>query len=194
MTTSKDYTQLCVWEGTTVGEEKVKDLVPIGNRIIIASNGGLYEVVNRKLRAIQEDWYIERILTTTDPSLMYVVTDETDARFMLIVGSKDFINLNDNQLPKPPLQTALRPSYPNPFKSSTIIRYDLNRAGETNLAIYDPRGSLVRVLHEGYLEPGRYETAWDGKNASGQAAATGVYFMRLKTKDRMLSEKTLLLR
>jgi len=57
-------------------EEKVKDLVPIGNRIIIASNGGLYEVVNKKLKAIQEDWYIERILTSTDPSMMYVVTDE----------------------------------------------------------------------------------------------------------------------
>jgi serine phosphatase RsbU (regulator of sigma subunit) len=58
-------------------EEKVKDLVPIGNRIIIASNGGLYEIVNRKLKAIQEDWYIERIQTTSDPSLMYVVTNET---------------------------------------------------------------------------------------------------------------------
>jgi len=58
-------------------EEKVKDLVPIGNRIIIASNGGLYEVVNRQLKVIQEDWYIERISPSTDPSMMYVVTDET---------------------------------------------------------------------------------------------------------------------
>ena len=58
-------------------EEKVKDLVPIGNRIIIASNGGLYEVVNKQLKAIKEDWYIERIITSPDPSMMYVVTDET---------------------------------------------------------------------------------------------------------------------
>lgn len=58
-------------------EEKVKDLVPIGNRVIIASNGGLYEVVNKQLKVIQEDWYIERILTSPDPSRMYVVTDET---------------------------------------------------------------------------------------------------------------------
>jgi serine phosphatase RsbU (regulator of sigma subunit) len=58
-------------------EEKVKDLVPLGNRIIIASNGGLYEVVNKQLKVIQEDWYIERISPSTDPSMMYVVTDET---------------------------------------------------------------------------------------------------------------------
>jgi len=60
-----------------VFEEKVKDLVPFGNRIIIASNGGLYEVVNKQLKAIQEDWYIERISPSNDPSMMYVVTDET---------------------------------------------------------------------------------------------------------------------
>ncbi len=58
-------------------EEKVKDLVPIGNRIIIASNGGLYEVVNKQLKIIRKDWYIERIFPSPDPSMMYVVTDET---------------------------------------------------------------------------------------------------------------------
>ena len=58
-------------------EEKVKDLVPIGNRITIASNGGLYEVVNKQLKTIQKDWYIERIFPSPDPSKMYVVTDET---------------------------------------------------------------------------------------------------------------------
>jgi serine phosphatase RsbU (regulator of sigma subunit) len=58
-------------------EEKVKDLVPLGNRIIIASNGGLYEVVNKELKAIRKDWYIERIFPSPDPTLMYVVTDET---------------------------------------------------------------------------------------------------------------------
>jgi serine phosphatase RsbU (regulator of sigma subunit) len=58
-------------------EKKVKDLVPIGNRIIIASNGGLYEVVNKQLKTIMKDWYIERIFTSLDPSVMYVVTDET---------------------------------------------------------------------------------------------------------------------
>ncbi len=58
-------------------EEKVKDLVPLGNRIIIASNGGLYEVVNEQLKAIRKDWYIERILPSPDPDRMYVVTDET---------------------------------------------------------------------------------------------------------------------
>ncbi len=58
-------------------EEKVKDLVPLGRRIIIASNGGLYEVVNRRLQIIRPDWYIEHIFTSNDPNRMYVVTDET---------------------------------------------------------------------------------------------------------------------
>jgi serine phosphatase RsbU (regulator of sigma subunit) len=58
-------------------EQKVKDLVPIGKRIIIASNGGLYEVADRQLRTIRKDWYIERIFPSPDPSRMYVVTNET---------------------------------------------------------------------------------------------------------------------
>ncbi|MCK4852777.1 MAG: SpoIIE family protein phosphatase [Bacteroidales bacterium] len=58
-------------------EEKVKDLVPIGNRIIIASNEGLYEVVNKQLKTIRRGWYIEHIFPSPDPSRMYVITDET---------------------------------------------------------------------------------------------------------------------
>ena len=88
---SHDYTRLGRFE------EKVKDLVPIGNRIIIASNGGLYEVVNKQMKSIQEDWYIERIITSNDPSMMYVVTDETVYSMKLLnnawIIEKDFSHI-----------------------------------------------------------------------------------------------------
>jgi serine phosphatase RsbU (regulator of sigma subunit) len=58
-------------------EKKVKDLVPIGDRIIINSNGGLYEVVNKQLKTIRKGWYVVNIFPSNDPTMMYVITDET---------------------------------------------------------------------------------------------------------------------
>lgn len=58
-------------------DSRAKDMVPMEDRIIVATNAGLYEIVEKQLRAIRPDWYVEGIFPTTDPGRMYVLTDET---------------------------------------------------------------------------------------------------------------------
>ena len=94
----------------------------------------------------------------------------------------------------PPAQTILYPSYPNPFNPSTLIRYDVGQAGKMALCIYNANGSLVRILAEGYHEAGRYEVSWQGVDAAGRRVASGVYFARLQTADRVQTRKLVLLK
>jgi hypothetical protein len=118
---------------------------------------------------------------------------EAEARFVLIVGSKDFMDESKDELPEPPEKTALRQNYPNPFNPSTIVRYDLAHPCSVRLVIYDATGALVKVLYEGHRQAGRYEEAWDGKKKGGRSVATGIYFYRLETSGGFRQTRKMLL-
>ena len=83
---------------------------------------------------------------------------------------------------EPPLPAtfALYQNTPNPFNPSTRIRFDVPFAGAVvTLRIYDVSGRLVRTLVDGEQASGRKTVAWDGRNQTGEPAATGVYLYRL---------------
>ena len=77
--------------------------------------------------------------------------------------------------------SALRISsiQPNPFNSSTVIRFELPEAGRVSLSIYDITGRKVRELISGYQPAGVHAVAWDGCDNAGRAASSGVYLSRV---------------
>ena len=83
---------------------------------------------------------------------------------------------------------ALLPNYPNPFNPETWIPYQLAAASSVRIHIYDSMGQQVRTLNLGRQPAGAYLTRnraayWDGRNASGERVATGIYFYRLEAGD-----------
>jgi hypothetical protein len=77
-------------------------------------------------------------------------------------------------------RTALHPCYPNPFNPMTTISYDLRERVPVTLAIYDVTGRRVKTLVDREAaNAGRYEKVWDGRDETGRAVASGVYFYRL---------------
>ncbi len=79
-----------------------------------------------------------------------------------------------------PVASALLGNYPNPFNPVTHIRFALQQAGPVRLEVFNAAGQRVRTLVEGNLEVGTYEQIWDGRDAAGYNAASGVYFARLQ--------------
>ncbi|MFC1799698.1 CARDB domain-containing protein [Candidatus Eisenbacteria bacterium] len=78
-----------------------------------------------------------------------------------------------------PAKTRLYAASPNPFSSSTEIRFSLSKPGETNLKVFDVRGRLVKTLKNERMEPGKFVLTWRGSNDSGRQVAPGTYFYRL---------------
>ena len=93
-----------------------------------------------------------------------------------------------------PREFALDPNYPNPFNSSTTIRYRLEESGRVRLEIFDIQGQKVKTLADGDVGPGVYQVEWDGTDASGKPVATGVYLARLQKGTALLVHKMLLLK
>ncbi|MBK6765239.1 MAG: T9SS type A sorting domain-containing protein [bacterium] len=89
-----------------------------------------------------------------------------------------------------PLPTDLSlAAYPNPFNSSVTLRYDVPRAGNVELAVYDLQGRLVETLRDELAEAGSCELRW-----SPQDAASGVYLARLGTPVGLRTTKLLYIR
>jgi flagellar hook assembly protein FlgD len=62
------------------------------------------------------------------------------------------------------------------------------------IAVYDVSGAVVRVLADGMIESGRHTVSWDGRNAHGEAVASGVYFVRISAGSSWSSRKMVLVR
>jgi hypothetical protein len=86
---------------------------------------------------------------------------------------------------------VLEQNYPNPFKSSTTIRYTIAEAMKVRLVIYNLRGQPIRQLVHAAQRPGVYTVVWDGKDALGRDVSGGVYLYRLKAKNKSVIKKML---
>jgi serine protease len=92
---------------------------------------------------------------------------------------------------EPPLAQSfyVLESYPNPFNSSTLIKYAIPKAGKVTLAIYDLLGREVTTLVDENQTAGTHCYSWgDG------ARSSGVYFARLENELYSKTIKLILLR
>lgn len=88
----------------------------------------------------------------------------------------------------------LKPNYPNPFNPSTTIKYQLPKAVDVHLEIYNILGQRVKTLVNKKAEAGYYEVVWDGTNDFGQKVASGLYIYRIKAGDYVKSYKMILMK
>ena len=98
-----------------------------------------------------------------------------------------------------PQETILAQNFPNPFNPETWIPYQLNKATEVSVQIFDVSGRLVRALDLGWQPVGTYMTPssaayWDGRNAVGERVASGIYFYTLQTSDFAATRRMVILK
>lgn len=105
-------------------------------------------------------------------------------RFNPVTVSVDF----EEQVP---LEFRLNQNYPNPFNPKTTIRYQLPVVSQVQLKIYNLRGQEIKTLVDEFQAPGIKSVSWDGFDAQGKRAASGIYVYRLRAGQFSMS-KTML--
>jgi hypothetical protein len=88
-----------------------------------------------------------------------------------------------------PIEPYLSPNYPNPFNSSTTIRYTIPIAGPVTLDIYDILGRKVQTLIDIQQRAGEHQAVWEADNIS-----SGIYFYRIQAGDKVVSKPMILLK
>lgn len=88
-----------------------------------------------------------------------------------------------------PTTFALHGNFPNPFHTSTTIRYELPEAAYVELTVYDIQGRQRALLTQREQPAGRYSLAFDATNLS-----SGLYFYRLQAGETLLTHPMLLVK
>ena len=80
-------------------------------------------------------------------------------------------------------------NYPNPFNPNTSIKYQVVKAGDVELTVYNMLGKKIAVLVSGRQSAGEYRVSW---NAAG--FPSGVYFYSIKAGTYKKTKKMILIR
>jgi hypothetical protein len=82
-----------------------------------------------------------------------------------VINESDFIVLEQND--------------PNPFVTTTKIKFHTVDDAKVKVVIYNMGGALVRTLLDSSLTSGAHIVEWDGKDDSGNIVESGVYLYKL---------------
>ncbi len=111
--------------------------------------------------------------------------------YSFVASIKTSIEENSSTIIK---KSNLYKNYPNPFNPSTIIRFDIAKAGKATLRIYSVTGKLVAELMNENINSGSYSLVWNGTNMHGTKMASGIYFYELQAVDYQKIGKAILIK
>jgi len=83
--------------------------------------------------------------------------------------------------------------YPNPFNTSTRIKYHLSEDKQINLAVYNMFGHQVKILVDEFQSDGLHTATWNGTNESGARVPTGIYICRMLKNGKVSQVKRIVL-
>jgi hypothetical protein len=88
-----------------------------------------------------------------------------------------------------PVCAVLKQNFPNPFNPSTIIEFELPRAGHTTLKVFDMLGREVSVLADDDFPAGPHQVIFDAGNLP-----SGCYVYSIRSGTFVATRKLLLVR
>jgi len=93
-----------------------------------------------------------------------------------------------------PHKFHLYQNFPNPFNSSTEIKYDIAEPSMVRINIYSMMGEKIADLVDSYIQRGSYSVVWNGKNVSGANVPSGIYFVLIEAGKFTDKKKILLVK
>ena len=118
------------------------------------------------------------VAITDDGRVVAAWLERTEAqpassRLMLAtVGWNTYLDTDNSDFILHPSSFILS-AYPNPFNSTLRIEYELPRAQNVELAVFNTLGQQVETLRSGLTDAGQHEMTWTPR------CAGGLYFVRL---------------
>jgi len=85
------------------------------------------------------------------------------------------------------------PPRPSPATGSVDFWLDLPFAQNLDVAVYDLLGRVVQQLNDGVLPAGVQRVHWDGRDSHGGLVPSGIYLVRARARDRVMTRAVTIL-
>ena len=182
----------------------IVDSIAFGAQSTIRGEGKIDLARNLLFVPVGEDGF--RVVDISDPSHLVVrcnqeTYDNTTGLELyqghVLVANNTTLELYDysslssvgEEHPTIPCSFELEPAFPNPFNSSTTIRYSIPAAASVRLAVYDVSGREVTTMTQGNQAAGKYTY-----RLNGSQLASGIYFVKLTAGSATKTQKIVLVR
>jgi photosystem II stability/assembly factor-like uncharacterized protein len=137
-----------------------------------ASNAGVWRTTNQGLTwtdfnngAMLNTYAVRSIVFKTAGNLTVFAGGAAAATLLAGRGVFEYtytlVSVTNNERPE---RFSLSQNYPNPFNPATTINYQIAKAGNVSLIIYDALGREAAVLVNEQVQPGSYNVTFDASN------------------------------
>ncbi|MHC1738857.1 MAG: hypothetical protein AB9882_12705 [Ignavibacteriaceae bacterium] len=121
--------------------------------------GFIYDT-SKIIGVVSDTFFVDNLPDYYRAGTYYYKITAIDSAFNQSPASEEITVVATGAAEGPPIVTEeykLLQNYPNPFNPSTVIPYRLKEGGYVKIMVYNLLGELVKVLQNGYQNPGYYE-------------------------------------
>lgn len=118
--------------------------------------------------------YLWNVGTPYKPSKLYVPMFQFNPRHNGVYGDIVLTNVPEIPVAKVPESFSLSQNYPNPFNSVTNIKWQMLKAGNAKILVYDLLGRDVAVIVYNCFQSGTHQVTFNAEDMP-----SGVYFYQL---------------
>ena len=104
--------------------------------------------------------------------------------------NSEMLRIEDNLFP---VKIGINQIYPNPFNPVANIQFEVAEFSQVKLSIIDVNGRLVSVLGNGKMNPGQYQSLWDGNDSYGNQVSSGIYLAVFESNGMLIQTRKLIL-
>jgi hypothetical protein len=106
----------------------------------------------------------------------------------IVEEGSGIVNIEDDSIILPS-DFRISNIYPNPFNNMARIQVEVTKEMNLTIDIIDILGREIKLLHTGRIDPGTKSIIWDGTDEQGSQVSSGTYFCRVRSLDRVISER-----
>lgn len=166
--------------------------------VVVHANGRDTVRVNQATNGSKWN-FIGQYNFSSDPSQCVIISNQAttgtyivaDALRLLTADSVEIVTSVDPKTKSDNLISTyeLGQNFPNPFNSTTLIRFSIPNAGIVRLTVYDLFGREVKSLVNCWQTAGNHRVSFTADNLP-----TGVYFYKLQAGDYSRTKKMILMK
>ena len=121
------------------------------------------------------------------------VTLCSGVKLMEIKNNSEIFILRKSDPSGHPRTFSMFPAFPNPFNSTTTLRYFLPQDAFVSLTVFDIFGKkIIQLINTNQLG-GFKSVQWDATDQHGRSVSAGIYFYRIRTDSFVQTKKMILL-
>ena len=182
-TSTPAQAQLAVASASIVGGDDRFTIVDGTAPISLAGSGETYTIHFDDTAATRDSLYEATLVIQSADQALPGASSQPDVHVALTAQLTPGSTTGIGDARDLPSATRLYPPYPNPLRGASTVRFDLARAGEVRLEVFDLSGRRVSTLASRTFAPGRYTMSWNGRLEQGGEAGAGLYFVRMSGTD-----------